>query len=370
MVQRTEDEAAAIAAFTEAHFGAELLGEVAAGDEPVIAEIIAYVETRFSRMKYILGLAIDFTLLAQEVNRLDPAFSPLGDGDDLAAVFDKYALVEQRGDRQANTLTLSVGTATVGIRKFEERVADVFHAMERSKYPSAYVYNTGQWKKYTDLLVLCFRLSAAGRLVVVQRLFDFGLEKLDRNAFFGRDEPRVRVFENALSGFPRDADGENGGLTFQAMVFGFLRADHHHLEWIADKVRTGSARQRRFGDIDGYSGLNLEVSAEVKDLDINATNMERQLGCFIESTKKHEFLGMVFARSFTQEVRDELQALGLVLTDNVALNSLVARWDWAKQDIALYSMLHYLAHIEQNALAVRRFLKFITEQDELHPSLV
>jgi hypothetical protein len=370
METRTADETAAIAAFIQAHFGAAPLGALAASDEPVIAEILAYVEARFSRMKYILGLAIDFTLLAQEINRLDQAFCPLEEGSDAAAVFAKYPLVEQRGERQANTLTLSVGATAVGIRKFEERVADVFHAMERSKYPSAYVYNTGQWKKYTDLLALCFRLSAAGRQVVVGRLFDFGLERLDRNAFFGRDEPRVRVFEKALSGLPRDADGENGGLTLQAMVFGFLRADHHHLEWIADKVRTGSARQRRFGDIDGYSGLNLEVSAEVKDLDIDATNKERQLGSFIESVKKHEFLGMVFARSFTQEVRDELEALGLVLTDNAALKSLVARWDWAKQDIALYSMLHYLAHIEQNALAVRRFLKFIAEHDELHPSLV
>jgi len=370
MVQRTADESAAIKAFIETHFDAAPVGVLADGDEQTMAEILAYVEARFGRMKYILGLAIDFTLLAQEIARLDTAFAPLSAGDEAASVFARYPLVEQRGERQANTLTLSVGTATVGIRKFEERVADVFHAMERSKYPSAYVYNTGQWKKYLDLLALCFRLSPAGRQTVVGRLFDFGLEHLDRNAFFGRDEPRVRVYEEALSSYPRDAEGENGGLTFQAMVFGFLRADHHHLEWIADKVRTGSARQRRFGDIDGYSGLNLEVSAEVKDLDIDATNKERQLGSFVEAAKKHQFLPMVFARTFSQEVRVELEALGLVLTDNAGLRSLVARWDWAKQDIALYSMLHYLAHIEQNASAVRRFLKFVAERDDLHPCLV
>ena len=32
-----------------------------------------YVEHRFVRMRYILGLAIDFTLVAQQVSDIDPA---------------------------------------------------------------------------------------------------------------------------------------------------------------------------------------------------------------------------------------------------------------------------------------------------------
>jgi len=344
----TASEAAIIKTFVDAHFGAiPQTDEPTPNDRAIVSEILTYVDGRFARMKYILGLAIDFTVLAQEVSKLDPTFVPVADRDPNG-VLSKYPPVEQRGERQANTLSLTVGGTTVGIRKFEERVADAFHSMERSKYPSAYVYNTGQWKKYTDLLGLCFALSGApGRKLAVQDLFGFGLQKLERNAFFGRDQPRVRVFEEAVLGLQRDAEEENGGLTLQAMVFGFLRADHPHLEWIADKVRTGSARQRRFGDIDGYSGVNLELSAEVKDLAIDATNKERQLGGFLQVIGKQHATGMVFARSFSADVRIELEGLGIVLTDDATLRSLIKRWDWMKQDIALQSMMHFLAHIER-----------------------
>ncbi|MCZ7683734.1 MAG: hypothetical protein M5U28_35190 [Sandaracinaceae bacterium] len=367
----TASEAAIIQQFVDCYFGGlPATEEPTATDRAVVSEILAYVDERFGRMKYILGLAIDFAVLAQEVSRLDSRFAPQTDRD-ASAVLAQYPPVAQRGERQANTLSLTVGGTAVGIRKIEERVASAFHAMERSKYPSAYVYNTGQWKKYTDLLGLCFALSgASARRLAVQELFAFGLRRLERNAFFGRERPRPRIFEEAVLNFPREANEENGGLAFQAIVFGFLRADHQHLEWIADKVRTGSARQRRFGDIDGYAGLNLELSAEVKDLVIHSTNKQRQLGGFLQAVTKQHAIGMVFARSFDSDVRVELEGLGIVLTDSTTLSQLVKRWDWVKQDIALQSMVHYLAHIEQNASAVTRILAFITERDEHHPCLV
>jgi hypothetical protein len=366
----TASEAKIIADFLDTHVSAPAGVAPTPSDHAIIANIIDYVAERFVRMKYILGLAIDFTVLAQQVSSLDPSFTPVANGDP-GVVLAKYPPVAQRGERQANTLSLSVVGRTVGIRRIEERVADAFHAMERSKYPSAYVYNTGQWKKYTDLLGLCFALSGApARMLAVMRLFEFGLANLERNAFFGRSEPRARIFEEAVQAFPRDAEGENGGLTFQAMVFGFLRADHPHLEWIADKVRTGSARQRRFGDIDGYAGVNLELSAEVKDLDIDSGNKERQLGSFLQSIANRHATGMVFARTFSEDVRAELEGLGVILTDDAMLRWLIRRWDWVKQDIALQSMMHFLAHIEQNASAVRRLLSFIAARDEHHACLV
>lgn len=44
-------------------------------------------------------------------------------------------------------------------------------------------------------------------------------------------------------------------------------------------------------------------------------------------------------------------------------------WDWRKQDAAVHKMLHYLAHVEQNPLAVDRVLDFINERDPEHDSL-
>lgn len=42
-----------------------------------------------------------------------------------------------------------------------------------------------------------------------------------------------------------------------------MKADRPHLYLIVDKTRTGSAKQARIGDIDGYVGLDLEVTVEV-----------------------------------------------------------------------------------------------------------
>ena len=107
-------------------------------------------------MKYILGLAIDFTVLAHQVASADPRFEPLAARESEDAIFRRNPLVEQRDATQASTLTLHVAGSTFGIRQIEELVANAFHRRERSKFPSAYVYNTGQWGEYKDLLALTF----------------------------------------------------------------------------------------------------------------------------------------------------------------------------------------------------------------------
>lgn len=367
---RTELEDRIIRAFIEASFGHEPApNELSLRDEHLLNAIIGAVDAEFGMRKYVLGLAIDFTLLAQELSRQDPGFTPLTAQEDESVLFQRYPLVTKKGNTQANTLTVSVGASALGIRRFEERVANAFHAMERSKYPSAYVYNTGQWTKYKGLLRLCFSLTQDGRREAIERLFAYGLEKLERNVFFGRDQPRVRVFERALSEYQREDAAENGGLVLQAMVFGFLSADHPHLQWIADKVRTGSSRQRRFGDIDGYHGLELELSAEVKDIMIDEDNLERQLGPFIGAIRSRGVRGMVFARDFSEPALEHLAAAGIIPTDDEMLRYLVSRWDFAKQDIALQATLHYLAHIEQNPSAVSRFLTFAARLDGRYASL-
>jgi hypothetical protein len=338
-------------------------------DAPTIDAIVAYVDTRFSDMKYILGLAIDFVVLAQQVAGADRSFQPLAARDSVDPLFKRYPRVEQRGSRGANTLTLTVGETNFGIRKIEELVVDAFHKMERSEFPSAYVYNTGQWSKYKDLLALTFRLSSGDRRRAVERLFDFGLERLERNTFYFQPRLRTRVFNEVVTRYERSADGENGGLTLQAMVYGWCSMMFSHLHIDADKVRTGSKRQRRFGDIDGYLGLELELSVEVKDMTINSENYERQIRKFAELVGSHNIHGLVIAGDFTKDVFETAEADGLVVMTVSDLQRNCQMWDWAKQDRALHAMLHYLAHIEQNPAAVKRLLAFVRSVDEGHQAL-
>lgn len=83
-------------------------------------------------MKYILGLAIDFALLAQRLSTVDEEGKALQKGLTEEELFARYQLVTERGSRQANTLTLKYGGMQQGIRKIEESVAEFFHRLKRS----------------------------------------------------------------------------------------------------------------------------------------------------------------------------------------------------------------------------------------------
>src|SRR6185436_10990541 len=95
------------------------------------------------RMRYPLSLALDFLLLAQQVSRIDATAKSYRPNFDKAELFERYPLRTEHGGRTANTLTISVGSEFFGIRALEELIVDLFHRLGRTKFPSAYVYNTG-----------------------------------------------------------------------------------------------------------------------------------------------------------------------------------------------------------------------------------
>jgi hypothetical protein len=362
-----------IADFLGADFpGLDLDSEARLGAEElrIVERAEGYVAARFKGMKYILGLAIDFTLLAQRLSTVDEEGKALRKDLTEEELFARYRLVTERGSRQANTLTLKFGGMQQGIRKIEESVAEFFHRLKRTDYPSAYVYNTGQWQKYKDLLVDCFRLSEAGRLALCKRLVHFGLTNMAVADFYGRSVPRPARLPEIIRSYPRAARGENGGLTLQALAYGFCKADRPHLSIVTDKVRRGSKRQRQIGDIDCYSGIDLELSVEVKDFEITPENLEAELGDFMQSVASNRIKGLVFAASAADGARRELSGRRLYLITLDDLSGLTAVWDWPKQNAAVLGMLHFLSHVEQNPDAVERLLAFISQRDPRHDSLV
>jgi hypothetical protein len=371
MYERTDTEIEAIQELLSPHFGNEFEPEELTNREQAIVEqILEYVGSRFSRMKYILGLALDFAIVAQRISNVDESAKEFRDRLTIEQLFTRYQVVTERGEQQANTLTLKFGQSTqVGIRRIEESLVQFFHSLNRSKYPSAYVYNTGQWQKFQDLLILCFRLSESGKFVLCQQLIDFGLERLPKNIFVTRDSLRVRLFPEIVEHYPRSDPNENGGLVFQAIACGYFKADRPHLSFVVDKVRTGSSRQRRFGDIDGYYGLDLEISIEVKDCHISLKNLKQPLGSFQKQVTGNQILGIAFVLSTDSEASAALNDSGIIPFAQDELIRTVRVWDWQKQDAAVHEMLHYLAHIEQNPSAVSRLLAFIRDRDREHNSL-
>ena len=151
------------------YFGeADRIGSLNLQESNLISRCEGYVKDRFSTMKYILGLALDFTLLAQCLRKHDESLAEFDANRSEDLIFTKYTLITQRGARQSNTLTLKFGEYAYGIRRLEELVLSYFYQQRKLGYPSAYVYNTGQWAKFKELLVHVFSLSSFGRLVLTQ----------------------------------------------------------------------------------------------------------------------------------------------------------------------------------------------------------
>lgn len=339
----------------------------------LITQVLEYVNSNIAGVsrprKYVLGLALDFTLLAQRLSNIDSEAKVFRPNLTESSLFNRYTLVLSRAGTQANTLTLVYNGQSEGIRKLEERVGEFFHSLNRTGYPSAYVYTTGQWHKYKDLLTLCFKISENGRYHLCRKLIDYGFSIIPAHTYFGRKKQRVRVFEQVLVDYPRTDVNENGGLVFQSIAHGFIAADRPHLAIIADKVRTGSARQKRFGDIDCYYGLDIELSVEVKDLDISSSNFKHQLSGFINDVLASGAQGMVFVRNIDLDIRVELESDGIVVMSLSEALAIVKAWDWQKQNNALQVMLHHISHIEQNTEATQRLLRFIATSDQNHDSL-
>lgn len=160
-------------------------------ERDIIRQVLGYVRQRFAGMKYILGTALDFTLLAQRVAQYDARFHKTQNGLELVDIFNSFSIVEIVGSRTANTLTFKMPDGQkYGIRKIEEEVVDFFHGVKRSAYPSAYVYNTGQWRKFEDLLLLCFKLGEFARYTLSKALLEYGLAELTANTFWTRNKKR------------------------------------------------------------------------------------------------------------------------------------------------------------------------------------
>jgi hypothetical protein len=369
--KRSDYEQAEIARFLQVGFSEAFEPtRLSPSELEVVKEVEQEVQDAFSSMKYLLGLTVDFAIVAEQLAGKDEqakAFQPQLTKEEL---FARYTLVEMRGKRKSNTLTLVFGGQGFGIRKIEERFVDLLHDLNRTSYPSAYVYNTGQWRKFEDLLVKCFRLSSSGRWRLCNDLLDYCLERLPEDRLLGRPTPRVSLFPRIIQVYERSAEAENAGLTLQAITYGWVKADRPHLSLSVEKVRGGSSRQRRFGDVDAYYGIDLEVSVEVKDRRISMENVQRELGTFAKKVKYNRVPGLAVVADADANVREHLSESGISVLTLQQLSEDVRNWDWPKQDHAVHGMLHYLAHVEQNVFAVRRLLAFIKKLDERHDSLV
>jgi len=269
-----------------------------------------------------------------------------------------------------STLTIVHHGEKYAIRPVQNAVIDLFREdLKRTNFPSSPGHHTGEWERYTHLLEMAFQLSRDGRYIAAQRLFDYGLEQLERKDITQRVPPFPAPFAAVLREFDRSHPDEEGGLTYQAWSYGYAKAMWPHLSLEASKVRTGSSRQNRYGDIDGYHGPDLMVSVEVKDRPIDSSNVQSELGSMMELSQNATTIVVAICRSVSDNAIAQLEAADVnVLTDET-LEQHLELWDYHKQNSALQGMAHYLANIEEDPGALQRLLLFVEEIDPNNTAL-
>lgn len=324
-----------------------------------VDEILREIDDNFfrgARRKALPGLAIAFVGFLREIEAVGGKFSSV---DELFRAHPPQKKTAQGKD--ANTLIVEINGSRHSIRGHYNAVEDYFRSeMKRFDYPSSAPHTTQSWDRYTHWLNAMVQLSEAELDELVSRAKQYVLDKLPSQDI---DPSAVQrppsLFQLFLDEFDLSAKhGEATGAAYQGTVFGFIRADAPHLQVEVGKVRTGSKREKRVGDIDARDGEALVLSAEVKQFDFKLKDMAK-LAEFSNLISKHKALGLVVALSFEEGVREQIEALGLLPVDRTDLSNRVKLWDPLKQRIAISALLYYANFREQNSALYARIKAFI-----------
>ena len=223
-------------------------------------------EKGFPKRKFSAGLLIAFIDFLKDLKVPGRNFKSLNE------MLSKYPRQQTTAaGHHTNTLIVARGgqAGTVSLRPFYNEAERFFRAeKKRFDYPSCAPHATQAWGDYhrwLDVLVTFTQKELDGlRAEVV----DYVLTQLKSQEFdpgsVQTDPPLFRIVLESFS--ITSQKGEPTGAGYQGIVFGFLRADNPHLQVEIDKVRTGSKRLQRVGDIDCWEGSRLAISAEVKQL--------------------------------------------------------------------------------------------------------
>lgn len=321
-------------------------------------QLLRDFEAGFAARRFSGGLLIAFVDFFTELGT--PALR-LADFDAFLTIFPRQ--VTTSAGKRANTLIVARGEATLSLRPFYNAAERFFRAEhKRFDYPSCAPHATQAWVDYRGWLDALVAYDAEQLALIRKSVADFVLATLKNQAF---DPSSVKVdpplFQLLLEDFELTAQsGEPTGAAFQGIVFGFLRADNPHLQIEIHKVRTGSKRLQRVGDIDAWEGSRLAISAEVKQFELKPDDVP-DLEAFANGTAQRGAIGIIAALGFREGVREQVVGMGLRAVDRQDMLRIVELWDPLKQRNAVASLTYYTRHVEQNSSLAERLEKFLLD---------
>ena len=313
--------------------------------------------TAFQSRKFVAGLLvslIDFLMTLGLPRKNIRNFS------DLLKSFPREEYI--KGGKKANTLVVRVDNEkTLSLRPFYNQVENyIRNEKKRFDYPSCAPHATQAWPDYVNWLDMLCTFSSQDLLSlresVVNHVLDYYVDQSFQPGDLRLERPLFRLLLNEFDVIAHK--GEPTGAAYQGIVFGFLRADNPHLQIEIDKVRTGSKRLQRIGDIDGWEGKRLALSAEVKQFVVETKNV-RDFAAFAGETNRRNALGIVAALGFDSVARDSLEELGLKTLDRQDISQIVELWDTLKQRTAIASFEYYVQHVEKNSSLSMRLQDFL-----------
>lgn len=319
---------------------------------------------RFKRAKYSAGLLMSF------IDILEDAKVPGGRYDTLEELGADYPrkLLDNKGE-PLRQLVITSGGKEFGIRRAYDKIVHYFvFDQHRVGYPSSAPDATGNWTGSRDWFDALLALSRKERSELRSRVVDHVLATIPEKTI--RPEERrtePALFEETLRSFPLspppEAPKERTGAALQGLVFGFLRADNPHLQVRVDRVRAGGERIGKIGDVDGWDGVRLAISAEVKQYRFQGKHVPA-VSRFVSAVAERGTVGIIAAIDFDQTAYDDLYASGLIPLSVDEMLKIVKMWDLAKQRIAVAAFSYYLDAVENSAPLYERFRAFIDAVSE------
>ncbi len=324
------------------------------------SELFLEFEAGFPKRKFSAGLLIAFIDFYLELQIPGLGIKSL---EELLAVYPK--LEQTQSGARANTLIVALPRGgTLSLRPFYNQIERFFRAENsRFDYPSCAPHATQCWSDYLHWLDALAGFQKSELFELRKQVINYVLSALKDQSFdpaSARTEPAL--FRLLLEGFDMSARKEEpSGAAFQGIVFGFLRADNPHLQIEIDKVRTGSKRLQRVGDIDCWDGAQLAISCEVKHFDLRPDDIPYLEG-FANAISVRGSLGLLVARSFKNESRKIVESLGLKALDADDLLRIVELWDPLKQRTAVSSFIYYARHVEKNSSLASRIDGYLSSK--------
>ncbi len=322
-------------------------------------ELFSQFVDGFEGRKFSAGLLVAFIDFLKDLGVEKKGFANL---DELLKKFPRKTTTA--AGKRANTLIVDIGSGkTKSLRPYYNAIERFFRAdHKRFDYPSCAPHATQAWTDYRHWLDALVTYSEKELNDLRKRVCDYVLSKLKSQEF---DPSTVKVdpplFRILVEEFDFSAQKrEPTGAAFQGLAFGLIRADNPHLQVEIDKVRTGSKRLQRVGDIDAWEGSRLAVSAEVKYYSLTIRDVA-DLEAFANEVGRRGALGLVVAVDFDHEAREKLIELGLKPLNIDDILDIVELWDPVKQRTAVSSFVYYVKHIEKNAALAERVDSFLEQ---------